>query len=323
VTPAELRPRLARIFGEVDEPHRLSGGASQETWAFAAADRELILRRRPDGIPPDESLRSPGMAAEAAAIQAVAARGSRRVPQIVHVLTPADDAGEGYVMVRAEGETLGQRIVRGEAFAAVRPRLAAQCGAVLAEIHATPPPMDVPLAAYAAAADLDRYEEIYRASGAERPVLELAFRWLRDRVPEPQPLTLVHGDFRNGNIMFHPARGVEAALDWELTHIGDPAEDLGWICTAAWRFGGYDKPVGGFGDYAQLLDGYAQAGGREIPLPRVQFWEALGSLRWGVMCLGMYLSWASGVNPSVERPMIGRRVSENEIDLLNLMERAA
>ena len=109
-------------------------------------------------------------------------------------------------------------------------------------------------------------------------------------------------------------------LDWELSHIGDPAEDMGWICTNSWRFGRPDRPVGGFGDYADLLAGYAAAGGRPIELSRVRFWQMLGSLRWGVMCLTMYLSWATGTESSVERPMIGRRVSETEADLVVLLE---
>jgi aminoglycoside phosphotransferase (APT) family kinase protein len=322
VTPADLQAGLARIFGDCHDLRRLSGGASQETYAFTAGGRPLILRRRPDGAPPSEDRRSPGIAAEAAVIRSVRPF-TDKVPDVVHLCTPEDGIGDAYVMARVDGETLGRRIVRDEAFAAVRPRLAGQCGALLAAIHRAPPPSGVDLMASDAAAELGRYEAAYQASGAQRPVLELAFRWLRERLPPAQEPCLLHGDFRNGNIMFHPEHGVAAALDWELTHIGDPAEDMGWICTASWRFGGYDKPVGGFGHYAQLLDGYASAGGREIPLSRVQFWEALGSLKWGVMCLGMYLSFASGADRSVERPMIGRRVSETEIDLLNLMERAA
>jgi hypothetical protein len=52
----------------------------------------------------------------------------------------------------------------------------------------------------------------------------------------------------------------------------------------------------------------------------VRAWQALGSLKWGVMCLMMYMSYASGAEASVERPMIGRRVSETEIDLVKLLE---
>jgi aminoglycoside phosphotransferase (APT) family kinase protein len=190
----------------------------------------------------------------------------------------------------------------------------------LAKIHATPPPPAARLKSADAAVEIDRYEEVYRSSGAERPVLELAFRYLRDRLPEPRPPVLVHGDFRNGNLIVDPQKGLAAVLDWEITHIGDPAEDMGWICANSWRFGRPDRPVGGFGEYEDLLAGYEGAGGDPIPLARVRFWQALGSLRWGVMCLMMYSSWATGVAPSVERPMIGRRVSETEIDLVNILE---
>jgi aminoglycoside phosphotransferase (APT) family kinase protein len=107
-------------------------------------------------------------------------------------------------------------------------------------------------------------------------------------------------------------------LDWELAHVGDPAADLGWLCVNSWRFGG-DQPVGGFGSYADLLDGYTATGGAAIPLERVLYWQTLGSLKWGVMCLMMYASYASGADPSVERAMIGRRVSETEIDLMNML----
>jgi aminoglycoside phosphotransferase (APT) family kinase protein len=105
-----------------------------------------------------------------------------------------------------------------------------------------------------------------------------------------------------------------------LAHLGDAAEDLGWLCVNSWRFGMPSKPVGGFGDYADLLAGYRAAGGEDIDVKRVRYWQAVGSLKWGVMCLMMYAGWAAGTTMSVERPMIGRRVSETEIDLLNLFE---
>jgi aminoglycoside phosphotransferase (APT) family kinase protein len=293
-----------------------------ETWAFAidgqGGREDLILRRRSAPFDP-ETARSIPLATEAALIRASGANGALS-PQVRHVCDEADRLGEAYVMVRLEGETLGRKITSDPRFDGVRGKLARQCGEAIAGVHATPPPEGLNLKVTDAAIEIDRYEESYRASGAERPILELAFQYLRKRIPEPVAPRLVHGDFRNGNIMFHPEAGVVALLDWELGHIGDPAEDLGWICTNSWRFGRPDRPVGGFGDYADLLAGYAAAGGEPIPLERVRFWQMLGSLRWGVMCLGMYLSWANGVEKSVERPMIGRRVSETEADLIVLLE---
>jgi aminoglycoside phosphotransferase (APT) family kinase protein len=317
-----LAERLGGAGAKVTEAQRLSGGASMETWAFAfegagGAER-LILRRRSAPFDP-ENARSISLATEAALIRATGANGAR-VPQVRHVCDDRDGLGEAYVMVRVDGETLGRKITSDPRFDAVRPALARQCGESLVAIHATAPPDGVSLKTVDAQGELDRYEEVYRATGAERPILELAFQYLRRRLPEPVEPVLVHGDFRNGNIMFDPQTGVAAVLDWELAHVGDPAEDMGWICTNSWRFGRPDRPVGGFGDYADLLAGYEAAGGRAIPLERVRFWQMLGSLRWGVMCLTMYLSWRDGLVKSVERPMIGRRVSETEADLVVLLE---
>jgi aminoglycoside phosphotransferase (APT) family kinase protein len=317
-----LAARLGGKDARILQAGRLSGGASMETWSLEVETPRgrdhLILRRRTAPFDP-ESARSVPLATEAALIRAVRANGAL-APPVLHVCDDEDGLGEAYVMGAVPGEALGRKIVFDQKFDAVRPRLARQCGEVLARIHATPPPPELELKTVDAVQELDRYEEVYRATGAQRPILELAFQYLRKHAPEPAAPVLLHGDFRNGNIMFDPETGVAAVLDWELAHIGDPAEDMGWICTNSWRFGRPEKPVGGFGDYADLLAGYEAAGGRVIPLERVRFWQVLGSLRWGVMCLTMYMSWQTGLEKSVERPMIGRRVSETEADLVVLLE---
>lgn len=312
-----LASRLSPTATRTANARRLSGGASLETWAFDLDDgTPLILRRRPDGAAIRETALP--LASEAALIRAADLAGAP-APSVVHVCGPGDGLGEAYVMRRLEGETLGRRVVRDEAFAAVRPDLARRCGEVLARIHAVPTDGLPDLAASDARGELARYEEIYRQLGARRPILEAAFRWLETIAPPPpERPVLVHGDFRNGNLMIHPTGGLVGVLDWELAHLGDPAEDLGWICVNSWRFGEWRKPVGGFGDYADLLAGY----GGGVSLERVKFWQALGSLKWGVMCLMMYSSFASGQDRSIERAMIGRRTSETEIDLVSLMEPA-
>ena len=319
-------PKLAQRLGGDDavlaSAERLSGGASMETWAFsveAGGKRlDLILRRRSAPFDPDTA-RSISLGAEAALIRAVREAGAP-APPLVHLCDDADGLGEAHVTVRVAGETLGRRIVSDPRFEDIRPKLARQCGEILALIHATPPPPKAGLKTADFLAELARYEEVYRASGAERPVLELAFQHLKKAAPEPAPPVLLHGDFRNGNLMIDAKHGVAAVLDWELSHIGDPAEDLSWLCVNSWRFGRPDRPVGGFGDYADLLAGYEAAGGKPVSLGRVRAWQALGSLKWGVMCLMMYQSWIGDTEASVERPMIGRRVSETEIDLIQLME---
>jgi len=240
-------------------------------------------------------------------------------PGVCHILEPGDDLGRGFLSHRIEGETLARRILRNSDFADIRPKLAFQCGAILARIHAVPLDGLPPLRTRFAAGQLDDLYESYRSFGGGSAVFEVAFRWLRDHLP-PEAATrkLVHGDFRHGNLIIGPD-GVRAVLDWELGHFGDPAEDLGWITVNSWRFGGIDKPVGGFGHVEEMLEGYRSAGGEAIDAGRVLYWRTLGTLRWGLICRRMASVPRAGMPITVERAMIGRRISETELDLLDIL----
>jgi aminoglycoside phosphotransferase (APT) family kinase protein len=299
---------------------KLSGGASQETWSFdivhAGGSTGAILRRAPQGYGAAPS-RAAGLNAEAVLMQRAHDAGLPS-PRVLHVLQPQDELGTGFIMSRVEGETIPRKILRDEAFAKARPMLARQLGGVLAGIHGLALAELPELRRMTAAKEIAELERDYRSFDWPRPVFELALRWLRERDPGPsREVTLVHGDFRHGNLMIGP-EGLRAVLDWELAHLGDPMEDLGWVCVNSWRFGEIDKPVGGFGPREDLFAGYQAAGGRVDP-ERVKFWEVMGTLRWGVMCCGMMQRFRISPEHSVERAMIGRRASETEIDLLRLL----
>ncbi len=299
---------------------RLSGGASQETWSFDIVHPNgnigAILRRAPAGYGASPG-RAAGLDAEARLMQ-LAHDAGLPSPRVMHVLTPRDELGAGFIMARVEGETIARKILRDAQFAEARPILARQLGKVIAGIHGLPASKLPKLRQMTSTKEIADLEREYRSFDWPRPVFELALRWLRDRDPgPPQQVTLVHGDFRHGNLIIGPD-GVRAVLDWELAHTGDPMEDLGWICVNSWRFGEIDKPVGGFGSREELFAGYEAAGHRVDPA-RVMFWEVMGTLRWGVMCCGMMQRFRSGPDHSMERAMIGRRSSETEIDLLRLL----
>lgn len=150
-------------------------------------------------------------------------------------------------------------------------------------------------------------------------MFELALRWLEDHEPaHSDPAVLVHGDFRNGNLIVG-ADGVRAVLDWELAHLGDPMEDLGWFCVNSWRFGNVDLEAGGLGTRAQLLAGYEAESGRRVDEGRVHYWQILGTLKWGVTCDAMGLAWRNGSDRGIERLAVARRASEVEVDLLAAM----
>ncbi|MDE2355672.1 MAG: phosphotransferase family protein [Alphaproteobacteria bacterium] len=325
VTEAEVEAALTRLAtgrlagDAIVGLTRLTAGASQEIWRFSVrsqgVETPLILRRAPGGERVSDTAIGPET--EAALIRAAGVAGVP-TPDIVHVLHPADGLGRGYVMSFVDGETLGGRIARGEAFAAARQVLAGQCGAAMAAIHRIDPAAFPGLKRVTPLEFVTQYLEAYRASAWPRPVFDLAFRWLLDRCPPPpERPALVHGDFRNGNIMVGP-EGLRAVLDWELAHVADPMEDLGWICVNSWRFGVAERPVGGFGEREALWAGYEAAGGGRVDPDRALFWEVFGSLRWGVMCCGMPAAFRT-VDPSVERAVIARRTSETEVDLLRLL----
>ena len=299
---------------------KLSGGASQETWSFDIVHPNgsvgAILRRSPKGFGASPS-RAAGLDAEARLMQ-LAHEAGLPSPKVLHVLTLEDDLGTGFIMQRVEGETIARKILRDEKFASARPLLARQLGRTAAGIHALPRSQLPKLREMTATKEIAEIGREYRSFNWPRPVFELALRWLADHDPGPPgEVTLVHGDFRHGNLIIGPD-GVRAVLDWELAHLGDPMEDLGWICVNSWRFGEIDKPVGGFGSREELFAGYEDAG-RKVDPVRVTFWEVMGTLRWGVMCCGMMQRFRMGPDHSMERAMIGRRSSETEIDLLRLL----
>jgi aminoglycoside phosphotransferase (APT) family kinase protein len=229
-----------------------------------------------------------------------------------------------FLMERVEGETIARKLLRDDEYAAARGALTAQLGVALAKIHtidvakhgldALPaPPPDVSPAAH----EVDKFEQVYRAVTPEpHPAFELAFRWLRAHLPSSTRRTLVHGDYRIGNIMFG-REGLRAILDWELAHVGDPVEDLGWLCVRSWRFGG-EKPAGGIGTREELWRSYEAAGGAPVDPTHARFWEAFGNLRWGIICITQAKTYLDGHSKSVELAAIGRRIAETEWELLEL-----
>ena len=332
-TPEELTEALKTLLPhkvfhidadkcEVRSVRRLSGGASQETWAIdthlSGTPRRLIFRRPPGGRPRQSDGAHITTQTEAAIIR-LAENAGAAVPHVPYVLEDQDGLGTGYFMNFIEGETIARKILRDEAFAEARPKLARQCGEHLARIHSiSPDTLPGGLHEVPPSRKLAIQRQLYESFDYPHPVFEAALVWLEDNLISDEGMSLVHGDFRNGNLIIGPD-GVRAVIDWELAHLGDPMEDLAWVCVNSWRFGVSEKPVGGFGMREELFEGYEAAGGGTVDPERVRYWEILGTLEWGIVCMSMVQTYKSGLDKSVERAAIGRRASETEIDLLNVM----
>jgi hypothetical protein len=168
---------------------------------------------------------------------------------------------------------------------------------------------------------LSQVTGLYQAFAEPRPALEIGLRWLAEHRPAPAADALVHGDFRTGNLMVGED-GLHGVLDWELAHLGDPRHDLGWLCTKAWRFGSA-SPVGGFGSRADLMAGYAAAGGTPPDEETQRWWELHGTVRWALLCRRQAERYLAGDEPSIELAVLGRRVCEQEYDILLALGHAA
>jgi len=295
---------------------RLSGGASRETWAFDAirpdgSVAELVLRRDPLGRPSE-----PGaMGREALAITAAGVAGLAAPEVLMWTDGPELWESAGLVMRRVAGETIARRILRDDVYRRARGALIGELGQFAAGLHALEVTGDFP----APAPDpLGELRELLAACGPVSPTFELALRALEAAPPPPRGTVLVHGDLRLGNLIVGPD-GLHAVIDWELVHTGSPAEDLGWLCVKAWRFGS-SLPAAGLGTREELLAAYRAAGGANIGLEELRWWEILGTLRWGLMCVSQAQAHLSGAHRSVELAAIGRRVCEQEWDLLLLLE---
>lgn len=306
-----LRPFLGPVT--IEGLAKLSGGASKETWTFDAVGTDgtrtqLVLRRNRPGRPGD-----PGAAHLEARALGLAYDAGLPVPEMLFMSEGAGWGTPGMVMRRIPGETIARKILRDEEYAGARVMLVRQLARFSAGLHAIELPVGFPQPD-----PLVGLREQLDSFGKPSEVFERALSWLAANPLAKREPVLLHGDFRLGNLIVGPD-GLRAVLDWELTHLGNPAEDLGWLCVKAWRFG-VEPPVAGLGSREELLAAYRGAGGADIGLDELRWWEILGTLRWGVICLTQAWAHLSGAYRSVELAAIGRRVSEQEWDLLLLLD---
>src|SRR5471030_2618929 len=330
---AALAIAASRQFGTpavIEGLARQSGGASRQTWSFDAVVNgrceALILRRDPPTTGPPttgKTERERSAAIDRATefrVLGAAHRAGVRAPEPLFELADDDGLGEAYVMRRIEGTAIARKLLRDATYAGARDKIAPQLGEIAAAIHATDPATLPPIPRREAADHIAGLRRSLDAMGLAQPVFELALSWLDRRKPPPlaRPV-LVHGDYRTGNYLADET-GVTAILDWELAHLGDPLEDLGWLCVKSWRFGAIDRPAAGFGTREQLWTAYERAGGGTVDRARAHWWEVFGTVHWGVICLTQAFKHLSGSIRSMEHAAIGRRAVETEVDLLQLLK---
>ncbi|MCL4672365.1 MAG: phosphotransferase family protein [Sphingomonadaceae bacterium] len=311
---AGLKRAMARVgASEPSGLHRLTGGATMESWRFSSGGEDYVLRRAPslafiDGRPF-------GHATEAAVIRAARAAGVT-APEVVTVLEQGDGIGSGFVM-RALPGTPDPKAILGMEGSGTILREAARDLARIHSLRREDLPADVPVMDYRAAiADLRaQFEE----AGGDRPIIALGLKWMEDNCPDPVAPVLNHGDYRLGNVLCEDGH-LTGVLDWELAHFGDPHEDLAFGCMAVWRFARYDRPALGLGSLEDYFAAYEAESGRKVDRQRFRYWMIHRTVWWAMGCLRCAKYWRDGSDRMLERVVISRRTSENELDLLMLLE---
>jgi aminoglycoside phosphotransferase (APT) family kinase protein len=296
---------------------RIPGGASRETWLAESEAGRWVLRRDPKGtvslVPLADEFTLVSRAAEVG------------VPVAEPIAFEPDDGrfgSPGLLMAHVAGTSVAPRVLRKPELEVARGALTAQLGEALARIHSIDPAsLDGVLPTPASDPALDQIAEWERQLdeiGEPLPAVELGLRWLRANAPEAAEPRLVHGDFRLGNFIVDD-KGLAAVIDWELAHLGDPAEDIGWLCIRSWRFGNDDRPVAGVGELDEFTRAYEAAGGAPVDRDRVRYWEAFGNVKWAVICARQAHDHLTGARRSHELASLGRRICEPEWDLLQLV----
>ena len=305
------------IEGKVSNLEPLTGGASKEIWKFeisnAKQSTKMILRRG-SGIEGPLAIKT----ADEARIQKEVIKVGAPVPIILAVSKNEEELGDSYIMHFVEGESIARKILRDKEYKKALPILAYQCGEAIAKIHNVDINNFSFLPKKPAEDQLEDLYSTYQSFEQPSPVFEYAYLWLKEQDFGNFQESLVHGDFRLGNIIVN-AEGLQSIIDWELAHIGNPLQDLGWVCGNSWRFGKNDKVVGGFGELEDLLEGYNSVSKLKVNKEMVRCWHVVGTLRWGVICLIQAYAHLNGTINSIEKAAIGRRVSETEIDIVDLL----
>ncbi len=307
---------------------QLAGGASRDTWKLevelAGTPQSLVLRKdHPtqmfEGALTREQEYRMMDAAHKSGVRVAAMRWYHSDPDLL--------GSPFFIMDFVAGVSVGRQVIQLPELAAARSALPQQMAEQLALIHRMNP------AAYGidflrqpapgSSPALDTVRETYRLLddlGVSSPPWEFALRWAEHHAPDCAQRTFIHGDFRLGNLLVD-AQGLAAVIDWEFAHVGDPLEELAYPCMRDWRFGNGRLHFAGLSDRETFLRHYEAYSGRQVDRAAVDWWEIMGNIRWGIICMSQAQRHLSGKEQSVELASLGRRSAEMQLEALRLIER--
>ncbi len=313
LTPERIAAYVAtRLDGasgvEIDQLGRIMGGASRETYRMrlryrdaggGEIERRIILRRDPPA-----SLIDTERQIEFAAYRAF--YGSA-VPVPEMLWLEEDPAHLDYPFFVAEEltgfETSPQALLAGP-LAEKAAKLGDRKWTILGEISKADPfalgldkVMAVPAADACWTRELAYWEaEIDKDQIEPQPIIRAAIRWLRANPPPPaQKISVVHGDYRTGNFLYDQEGEIHGILDWEMAHLGDPLEDLGWGLNRIWCWGGDDRR-GGLLPREQAIAIWERASGLKADPAALHWWELFNCVKGQGIWVSSAKAWMDGEN---------------------------
>jgi aminoglycoside phosphotransferase (APT) family kinase protein len=330
-----LRYRMPEAIAvEVDGVARISGGLSRETWAFDAAwdeggrrvERSLVLRRDPDA-----SLLTTSRDTEFGVLEALAGT-PVPVPEVCWLESTSEWLDRPFfVMERVAGETSPAVLLADDRYDAARPVVARRKVEVLAALHRIEPGprridgRDRPAPDECAAREIAHWEaELDEQELEPQPLLRGALEWLKRHPPPPaRHIGFVHGDYRTGNFLFDTTGEITAVLDWELAHLGDPMEDVGYV--AMCRFTpqgqlGQVGLVGGLYEREEFFELYEEHSGTPVDREAARFWEVLANVKVATIALTGARSFCDGRTRELQMAILGSVAHEPARTAIELID---
>jgi aminoglycoside phosphotransferase (APT) family kinase protein len=299
----QLSAYLTRVSGgraTVVRISRISGGASRETYRFDAeidgVEKGYILRRDPPG-----SLIETDRRLEFLAIRSFTDKGVAAPEALWLEEDGAELERPFFIMARIDGGVTGGAFgvdPYGEHAAAIGEQFFTYLGRIAGEDVEKLPIMDA--ATRPAPEDCWRQQLDYWAGVIDedelhpQPIVRAAIRKLRaSPPPPPAKIAVVHGDYRTGNFLHDNAGKIVAVLDWEMAHLGDPLEDIGWATDPLWS-NPTDHRVSGMVPKAEALALWEQASGLKVDPRSLAWWSMFASVKAQAIWTSSAKEWRDG-----------------------------
>lgn len=316
---------------------RIPGGASRETWMFKATwhtdagrhAEELILRKDPPA-----SLLETDRETEYAFYSTFP--GSRvPVPRMRWLEPdPSHLGGPFFVMDRVLDIEASPVVILEPQYESVRPRIARELYEILAAIHAfdwrdspahRASPLPPPAPGECWQREVAHWERIINENEiSPQPIIRAAIRWLRRNPPPPaERVTIVHGDYRVGNVLYATDGSIRGVVDWEMAHLGDPIEDIAWSFMADWERA-HDGKKGGIVVAADAIRIYEEASGVKVDPAALRWWSVFSNVKAQAIWLTGARSFQEGRSTELIHAMVAWALinpeDENALRSLGRME---